>query len=77
MDYSTVAKIAQEHAQQVVHAQNLPEHIRSEINAQLSDVAKNYIDQQFVEMRDNIKILSQQIVLLKDALEVVYAKINP
>jgi hypothetical protein len=71
MDRWTMAAIAQDEASKVIQQYNIDEKIRSNIQAELDVKIKQEIDSQFADMREAVQIMNQQILILKDAIEVI------
>jgi hypothetical protein len=71
MDRWTMAAIAQDEASKVIQQYNIDEKIRSNIQAELDVKIKQEIDSQFADMREAVRIMNQQILILKDAIEVI------
>jgi hypothetical protein len=71
MDRWTMAAIAQDEASKVIQQYNIDEKIRSNIRAELDVKIKQEIDSQFADMREAVRIMNQQILILKDAIEVI------
>jgi hypothetical protein len=71
MDRWTMAAIAQDEASKVIQQYNIDEKIRSNIQAELDVRIKQEIDSQFADMREAVRIMNQQILILKDAIEVI------
>ncbi len=76
MDYQTIANIASEHAQQVIHAMKLNELIKDEIKNHADAFIQNSIEEKFAEIKENINILNKQILLLRDIVETINEKNN-
>jgi hypothetical protein len=71
IDRWTMAAIAQDEASKVIQQYNIDEKIRSNIQAELDVRIKQEIDSQFADMREAVRIMNQQILILKDAIEVI------
>jgi hypothetical protein len=74
MDYNTVATIVREQSSQVINEMNLTNIVQDNVRNHVTEIIEQQIQEQFKEIRENLKILNQQIVLLKDAIQTIHAK---
>jgi hypothetical protein len=53
---------------------NLTNIVQDNVRNHVTEIIEQQIQEQFKEIRENLKILNQQIVLLKDAIQTIHAK---
>lgn len=69
MDYNTLCTIISEQCGQILSQQNIDSRVRSEVQAQISEIAEKTIGEQFEELKENFRILNQQVLILREAIE--------
>ena len=75
-DRWTIATIAQDEASKAIQQYKIDEKIQASIQSELNTRIKQEIDIQFADMREAVKIMNEQILILKDALETLNKKYN-
>lgn len=76
MDYGTVCQIVADQAAQILNQQNISARIESEVKQQVDLIVKGLVEEQFTEIKENIILLNQQILILKDIIETISTKHN-
>jgi flagellar capping protein FliD len=76
LDRWTMAAIAQDEASKTIQQLKIDEKIKAQIEAELNIRIKQEIDSQFADMREAVKIMNEQILILKDAVENISKKCN-
>jgi flagellar capping protein FliD len=71
-----MAAVAQEEAARALQQYKIDDKIKSIIEAELEVKIKQEIDVQFADMRKAVKIMNEQILILKDAVETLSKKYN-
>lgn len=74
MDYATIANVVRDQASQILSAQNISGQIKDEVSAQISEMVEKLVEQHFIEIKENIRILNQQVLILKEAIESIDQK---
>jgi gas vesicle protein len=78
MDYSTICQIVEEKCNQILGISNITGRVESEVKNQLNhkveENIKQLVDEKFNEVKENIRTLNQQIVILKEAIETIAIK---
>lgn len=76
LDRWTMAAVAQEEAAKALQQQNIDAKIKAIIEVELETKVKQEIELQFTDMRKAVKIMNEQIIILKDAVETLSKKYN-
>ncbi len=76
LDRWSMAIIAQEEAAKALQQYKIDDRIKAAIEAELQTKIKQEIDLQFADMRAAVKIINEQIIILKDAVEILSKKHN-
>ena len=76
LDRWTMAAVAQEEAAKALQQYKIDEKIKAIIEAELETKVKQEIELQFADMRKAVKIMNEQIKILKDAVETLSKKYN-
>lgn len=76
LDRWTMAAVAQEEAAKALQQYKIDEKIKAIIEAELETKVKQEIELQFADMRKAVKIMNEQILILKDAVETLSKKYN-
>jgi hypothetical protein len=69
LDRWSMAAIAQEEAAKALQQYKIDEKIKAAIELELDTKIKQEIESQFADMRTVVKIMNEQIIILKDAVE--------
>jgi hypothetical protein len=76
LDRWSMANIAQEEAAKALQQYKIDDRIKAAIEAELQTKIKQEIDSQFADMKTAVKIMNEQIIILKDAVEILSKKYN-
>ncbi len=76
MDYNTLCTIISEQCGQILSQQNIDTKVRLEVQSQIYEVSEKAIGEQFEELKENFKILNQQVLILREAVESAINKYN-
>ena len=76
LDRWTMAAVAQEEAAKALQQYKIDEKIKAIIEAELETKVKQEIELQFADMRKAVKIMNEQITIIKDAVETLSKKYN-
>jgi hypothetical protein len=76
IDRWTVAAVAQEETAKALQQYKIDEKIRAGISSELDTKIKQEIEIQFADLRKTVKIMNEQILILKDAMETLSKKYN-
>lgn len=74
MDYHTVVNIARESAGQVLSEANMKMLVQEQIKEQLEPLVKQYMEEYHSEIKENLNIINQQIIILKDAIQAIHER---
>lgn len=74
MDYNTLCTIISEQCGQILSQQNIDAKVKLEVQAQITEIAEKTISEQFEELKENFRILNQQVLILREAVESVVNK---
>jgi hypothetical protein len=76
LDRWSMMIIAQEEAAKALQQYKIDDRIKAAIETELQTKIKQEIDSQFADMRTAVKIINEQIIILKDAVEILSKKYN-
>jgi len=76
LDKWNITAIAQEEAYRAIQQYKIEEKIQASMQEELDVKIKQEIDKQFAEMREAVKIMNEQILILKNAMEIFVKKHN-
>ena len=76
LDRWSMVLIAQEEVGKALQQYKIDDKIKAIIEAELQTKIKQEIDSQFADMRTAVKIMNEQIIILKDAVEILSKNYN-
>ena len=76
LDRWSMVLIAQEEVGKALQQYKIDDKIKAIIEAEFQTRIKQEIDSQFADMRTAVKIMNEQIIILKDAVEILSKKHN-
>ena len=76
LDRWSMVLIAQEEVGKALQQYKIDDKIKAIIEAEFQTRIKQEIDSQFADMRTAVKIMNEQIIILKDAVEILSKNYN-
>jgi hypothetical protein len=76
LDKWAIQRIVQEEAARALGNSNLDDKIQAYVSQELETIVAVEIEREFVDLRETIKIMNQQIIILKDAIEKLNKRID-